>query len=204
MPRLIKRSVLWIIALICSFISLRAYAGEQTVHHRMEIILTPATSELQVTDHIRIPEHARNQHGSTTLDFSLHGDLTITDSQNVRILVRENDRSSNAGRVPLKHYTLTLAPQQTEFTVRYHGKINHALKNPGEEYARSFSYTPGVISDEGVFLANSSHWYPQFEEALVSFRLTIDIPSGWDVISQGALTNEQKTATNQTVTWEET
>ncbi len=204
MPRLIKRSVLWIIALTCSFISLHAYAGEQTVHHRMEIILTPATSELQVTDHIRIPEHARNQNGSTTLDFSLHGDLTITDSQNVRILVRENDRSSNSGQIPLRHYTLTIAPQQKEFTVRYQGKIHHALKNPGEEYARSFSYTPGVISDEGVFLANSSHWYPQFEDALVSFRLTIDIPSGWDVISQGALTNEQKTATNQTVTWEET
>mgnify|MGYP003524901518 CR=1 FL=1 len=204
MPRSINRFALWIITLNCLLISLGASADNQTIHHRMKIILTPATSELQVTDHIRIPAQAMNQNGSTTLDFSLHGGLTITDVQGARITAQKNVESSNSGHVPLKHYTLTLASQQSEFTVHYQGKINHAVQNPGEEYARSFSYTPGVISNDGVFLANSSRWYPQFDDALVSFQLTIEVPSDWNVVSQGTLVNEQKIATNQTVVWEET
>lgn len=203
LPKSLPSSALFIAAFSCLLISIAANASDQTFHHQMEILVRPETSELRVKDHIRLPSHAVNQSRPITLDFSLHRDLTITDIQGAKITAQAID-ATHSSPVPLKTYSVTLAPQQTEITMRYQGKIHHAIQNPGEEYARSFSYTPGVISDEGVFLANSSAWYPQFGDALVSFRLNIEVPLGWDVVSQGALTNEQKTATGQTVIWEET
>ena len=38
---------------------------------------------------------------------------------------------------------------------------------------------------------------------MVSFNLNIQIPAGWDVVSQGTLVNEQKSETTQHVSWEE-
>jgi hypothetical protein len=55
----------------------------------------------------------------------------------------------------------------------------------GEEYARSFHETRGMISPEGVFLAGSSHWYPHVENRLLSFDLELHLPAGWSGMSQG-------------------
>jgi aminopeptidase N len=60
-----------------------------------------------------------------------------------------------------------------------------------------------VISPDGVFLANASAWYPQFGDALVSFQLDIQLPSGWDVVSQGSLLRENGASETQHVVWEE-
>lgn len=39
---------------------------------------------------------------------------------------------------------------------------------------------------------------------MVSFRLDIQVPADWDVVSQGTLVREQKTTATQNVVWEET
>lgn len=203
MRKIKKFSVIWFVIISCMFYSVIASAGDQTFHHQMEITLLPDTAEIRVKDHISVP--AQNQHHKTPiqLDFSLHGDLTVTDAQGAQVTLRQSNAASDARPIPLKHYTLTLPPQQKDVTLYFSGKINHPVQGPGQEYARSFSYTPGVISNEGVFLANSSAWYPQFDDAMVSFRLNIQVPAGWDVVSQGTLVSEQKTPAAQNVIWEE-
>ena len=203
MPKLIKLSMTWSVIIGCMLYSLSVFGSNQIFHHQMEIMLSPDTSEIRVKDHIRVPEHYRDQKTSTQLDFSLHADLTITEVQGAQITAQRSNAASSSRPVPLKHYTLTLPPQQEEFTLHFSGAINHPVQGPGEEYARSFSYTPGVISNEGIFLANSSAWYPQFDDAMVSFRLDIQVPAGWDVVSQGALAREQKTDATRNVVWEE-
>jgi len=205
MKKLIKFSGTWIAIISCMFCSMVALASNQIFHHQMAITLSPDTSGIRVKDHVLVPEHMQDPGAPVQLDFSLHADLTITEVQGAKITLQKSNEASRARPVPLKHYTVTLPPGQKEFTLHFNGKINHPVQGPGQEYARSFSYTPGVISNEGIFLSNSSAWYPQFEdESMVSFRLDIQVPADWDVVSQGTLVREQKTATTQNVVWEET
>ncbi len=175
----------------------------KSFHHQMKITLSPDTSEIQVKDQVRVPERYRNQPTTIQFDFSLHADLAVTEVKGAHISIQESNTALSARPVPLKLYTLTLPPRQETFTLTFNGKIKHAVQGPGLEYARSFSYTPGLISDEGVFLANSTAWYPQFEDAMVSFLLNIQVPADWDVVSQGALVHEQKTEKTHNVIWEE-
>jgi acetylornithine deacetylase/succinyl-diaminopimelate desuccinylase-like protein len=202
MQKLINFSVTWIAITGCMLYSMALSAGNQLFHHQMEVALTPDTSEIRVKDHIVVPHHLQSHKKPIKLDFSLHANLTITEAEGAKITLRKNNVAANSP-VPVKHYTVTLPPQQKEFTVFFNGTINHSVQNPDQEYARSFSYTPGTISNEGIFLANSSSWYPQFDDAMVSFRLDIQIPAGWNAVSQGTLIHEQKTSATQHVIWEE-
>jgi aminopeptidase N len=70
-------------------------------------------------------------------------------------------------------------------SITYEGQIHHALESGGEEYQRSFSQTPGIISEEGTMLSGSTHWVPWFGPDLVTYRLGIELPEGRDAVSQG-------------------
>lgn len=43
----------------------------------------------------------------------------------------------------------------------------------------------GTISEEGVFLAPSSGFYPSADESLMQFESEIHLPAGWDAVSEG-------------------
>ncbi|MEK6685164.1 MAG: signal protein PDZ, partial [Pseudomonadota bacterium] len=116
MPKLIKLSVTWSVIIGCMLYSLSVFGSNQILHHQMEITLSPDTSEIRVKDHIRVPEHYRDQKISIQLDFSLHAGLTITGVQGAQLTMQKSDTVSRSKSVPLKHYTLTLPPQQEEFT----------------------------------------------------------------------------------------
>jgi hypothetical protein len=64
--------------------------------------------------------------------------------------------------------------------------IDHPITRSGEDYARGFAETEGTIQPDGVFLSGRSGWYPRSGDRLVTFDLTVDLPSGWDAISQGS------------------
>ncbi|MBS0586597.1 MAG: M20/M25/M40 family metallo-hydrolase [Proteobacteria bacterium] len=183
--------------------SLLAAASNQTFQHRMEIRLSPDTSEIQVKDQIQIPEHVRNAKEPVQLEFYLHAGLTVSGVQDATLETDANEVALKSRPIAIRHYTVTVPPGRDTFTLQYGGQIHHAVQGPGQEYARSFGSTPGVISPEGVFLASASAWYPQFGDALVSFQLDIQTPPDWDVVSQGTLLRENKTSAAQNVVWEE-
>lgn len=186
------------------FYSMPLLADDQPFHHQMEITLSPATSEIQVKDRIHVPEHVLNQTTATHLEFSLHADLSVVADQGVEVVTRTADAAvTHGGPVSLKRYAVTLPAGQTSFLLTYSGRIHHAVRDPSLEYARSFSYSPGLIAEEGVFLASSTAWYPRFDEGMVSFHLDVQLPAGWDAVSQGKLVREQTTATTRQVAWEE-
>lgn len=191
-----------LVALIVLFVPLQPIKassgvsfGGNVVFHDMDIALLPDRNEIRVKNQIRLPQLKQ-------LKFSLHAHLTIDHVEGGQIALLPSGVVARAP-VPLKHYTLTAAPSAESVTLHYSGKINHAVMEPGQEYARSFSYTPGVISEEGIFLANSTAWYPQFENPMVSFRLNISLPAGWDAVSQGRLINAQQDGAQRAVVWEE-
>ncbi len=43
----------------------------------------------------------------------------------------------------------------------------------------------GTISEEGIFLAPSSGYYPLADESLVEFESEIHLPAGWEAVSEG-------------------
>ena len=184
----------------CILYAIAAHGSARPFQHDMEVSLFPTSSEIQVKNRIDIPERYRHdQDAPVRLEFSLHAALTIDAVEGGEII----QKKGRDAFVPLKHYTMTLPSGQQSVVLHYSGIINHPVQTPGQEYSRSFGSSPGVISDQGVFLASSSAWYPQFTDPMVSFRLRILLPDGWDVVSQGELQEEQLENSTKAVTWAE-
>ena len=100
------------------------------------------------------------------------------------------DRGEAFLRVPVNIYRVEGATPGQELAgeLDYEGTIDHAVQQPGAEYARAFSESPGLIEDRGVYLAASSHWVPQIGDALMTYTLAVELPAGWKSVSQGERT----------------
>jgi aminopeptidase N len=107
--------------------------------------------------------------------------------------------------VPRKKYVLSFAEEPegpVTFTLRYQGKINHPIKQLAQEYARGFSLTPGLITEQGVYLGYATWWTPWFGDALFTFVLTANLPEAWDVVSQGTRTLHEMKEGRRWTRWE--
>ncbi|MGB5602119.1 MAG: M20/M25/M40 family metallo-hydrolase [Gammaproteobacteria bacterium] len=161
-----------------------AHAG---LHHDLEVTLDLDNASIEVRDTLKLPP----DHPSS-LTFSLHPGLQV---QLLNDNAKLTELTSKAGRLLVqsepslgiypRRYRVDLANGDTGFTLHYKGSIAHALQNQGEEYARSFQQTQGIISPQGVFLSGSSVWYPQVDDGLISFDLKVNLPQDWKSMSQG-------------------
>jgi hypothetical protein len=157
------------------------------VHHELDVTLKPDTAAIEVRDTITLPEG----HPSS-LTFALHPALQLQLQDEAAKLTELPARDSShlssmnqsPGIVP-RHYRVDLAPGNNRFTLQYTGSIAHALQSRGEEYARSFQETQGIISPQGVFLSGASVWYPHIDDTLMTFDLKVRLPEAWKSMSQG-------------------
>jgi hypothetical protein len=69
--------------------------------------------------------------------------------------------------------------------VSYSGVIYDTLKVPS--FSREFiaNQTTGLIGEEGVYLSESSTWYPGDTGELTPFSLEVIVPAAFEVVSQG-------------------
>lgn len=104
---------------------------------------------------------------------------------------------------PAQRYRAELPVGQRSFRLEYRGQIYHPISEQGEEYARSFHETPGLIAEEGVFLAGTSLWYPQLSSERISFEVEVTAPAGWISVSQGKRARHEVSADTVTSVWEE-
>ena len=90
-------------------------------------------------------------------------------------------------------YELTLKKSSANsFEITYSGIIKDEIEQSAAEYARGFSETKGIISDNGIYLAGSTYWLPKFEgDILSSFDLEVNIDKEWSIVSQGDRTKNQ-------------
>jgi aminopeptidase N len=154
-----------------------------TLHHDLVVSVDPQRHLIEVQDTISAGGDPLEQ-----VEFVLHSamDVEVTGA-NARLVeltgpARERDAP---GDLEVRRYRLEALRGQQSVTLRYQGRILHELHQQGEEYARSFSETPGMIAPQGVFLAASSVWYPQVPGRLVSFDMRLRLPAGWRGMSQG-------------------
>ncbi len=133
------------------------------VNHDLKIKLQPESHRLEVIDKITlssVPQDAGSFH------FTLHQGLKPEVLDKDTILRKyfgaeadnffNNNPSLQHGNIAMELFEVKLPPGTNQFTLKYEGEIFHPVKEYGEEYARSFSSSPGIISPEGVFLSGSS------------------------------------------------
>jgi len=157
------------------------------VHHDLDVSLQTATAGIEVRDTVTLADGH-----PASLTFALHPALVPQlQGGNARLveLPQESDSRTpamgqSAGDSP-RRYRLDLAHGENSFTLHYTGRIAHALQNQGEEYARSFQETQGIISPQGVFLSGASAWYPRIDDTRLTFDLEVHLPAAWKSMSQG-------------------
>jgi hypothetical protein len=175
-----------------------------TVHHDLVVRIEPAEQRLHVLDRVSFAEvvtadesgayrfilHAGLEPRVTTPGWRLQAQEGPVEAGFLGINATTDTVPEN---VPLEAFLLVPvddAPGPAELA--YGGVIHHELATQGEEYQRSFSETPGIIGERGVFLAGTSFWVPTFGDGLMTFDLEIGgLAPPWDVVSQGRRTRHE-------------
>ncbi|MHC4669976.1 MAG: M20/M25/M40 family metallo-hydrolase [Planctomycetota bacterium] len=161
------------------------------VRHDLVVRLDPARHALEAVDRVDCGAL------KPPLRFRLHGALDVSVEGG-----ELKEVGAPEGPVPLKEYELRPAHGAAPLVLRWRGTIHHPLVAEEQEYARSFSRTPGLISAEGVVLSGATYWVPHFEDALLTFRLSVELAEGWDVVSQGQRIAHGVADGKRHVTWE--
>jgi len=187
------------------------FAGS-IIHHKLKVSIDPAKHYVEALDVITIPA----DQGKSITSFILNGDLNVTsETPGVTITlekagVKADDLGMDredlnlASEFKQNKYSITFANAavgDVSFTLKFSGVINYPIKQIGEEYARGFSQTPGIIDEKGAYLGGSTYWVPWFNENWISFELTTSMPKGWSAVSQGKRTANEVKNDVQTSTW---
>lgn len=173
---MMKQTTLRLLLTLITCVIMATAHASNSIHHSLAIKLDPATSQITAEDTITLPDHLATQ---PYFEFLLHAGLNpISSTHTIETLATPDDSIQH-------HYRVKLNATRQSISLSYSGVINHPISAEGEQYARGFKETPGLIAKEGVFLAGSTLWYPVVPDQLVSFELSIGIPEGWSAISQG-------------------
>ncbi|MCG6963618.1 MAG: M20/M25/M40 family metallo-hydrolase [Acidobacteria bacterium] len=206
--------VLRVLTLLTAACACAPAALAALTHHSLTVALAPADHRIEVVDRITIGTDVRPD-ADGAYRFVLHSGLeprvttsgwTLepTKGEPPADFLGLNATTETAGDVPLAGYRLVGQPGAAQpIEIRYGGIIDHPLATSGQEYQRSFSETPGLIDERGVFLAGSSFWVPELGDDLVTFELEVrDLTPPWDVVSQGARTRHEPAADGtRTTAW---
>ncbi len=189
------------------------YGQVSGIHHKLSAVVQPTKKSIEVTDHITIPAEQAAQE----LTFFLNNSLTVKSaSPGISVsLLKENALSKDLGmdqeapevaaRIKQNKYLLkakVTMGKPLNIILKYGGTIFNPIQQIGEEYARGFSTSPGIIDTQGVYLAGASAWIPFFNENLISFELTVSLPAGWDAVSQGRRTRHELKDNRRITTWD--
>ncbi|MDY0082673.1 MAG: M20/M25/M40 family metallo-hydrolase, partial [Ignavibacteriaceae bacterium] len=174
-------------------------AQNSLIHHELNVVIKPDISFLEVTDEILIDKILVKD----GLQFKLNSALTVEPSEMITKLDYQADAEDigmdidNAGTksdLKLNIYKIKPSPNASgdmKLILKYNGKIESPIKQSKENYARGFSESPGIIWEEGVYLAGSTYWVPYFGEELISFNLTTTAPDNWKTVSVGSRTSDE-------------
>ena len=56
---------------------------------------------------------------------------------------------------------------------------------PGTSVLSRRARPSGHIGPEGVYLSSESQWYPDLDDSLATYDVTITVPDGWAAVTQG-------------------
>ena len=201
------------IILIAVLFSVSVSLSNPLIHHKISATIDPVKHHIDATDLITIPA----AQVKPIINFLLNNNLTvISETPGVKLNLDESDVKAEdfgmdredfnlSSEFKLNKYALTFenkADGDISFKLKYSGTINYPITQLGEEYARGFSQTPGIIDEKGVYLGGSTYWVPWFNNEWISFELTITVPQPWDAVSQGNRTLNEVKNGNHIIRWD--
>jgi len=177
----------------------------QYVHHEINVRIDIQTKSIDATDTIRIPASLK-LNPKDTLGFYLNSNFEVKSMSPSLIISEVKSYVCNStSDVKDKRYIInSINPNQQILIIpiHYSGKITGEIRTGAAEYARGFSEVSGIISDDGVYFANSTEWVPTINDNLFTFNLTTKIDSAWGVISQGKRTRNEKIKDKKIIRYE--
>lgn len=204
------KKIVFLFTLILFTTAIRAGS---TIHHKLSVKVDPAKHSFEAVDQITIPA----AQAKPSMYFLLNGDLNIS-SETPGVVVKLSQEGIKAedfgmdredfhlaSEFKQNKYSITFSNEikgDQTFTLKFSGVINYSIKQIGEEYARGFSQTPGIIDEKGTYLGGSTYWVPWFNANWISFELTTTMPKGWSVVSQGKRTHNELKNEMQTSVWD--
>ncbi|MGA1487754.1 MAG: M20/M25/M40 family metallo-hydrolase [Planctomycetota bacterium] len=207
-PRLRPVLLSVLFALLAALLpSLASGAEGRSVHHDLVATVDPEGGALMVVDTLQGLE------GLEAVSLTLHRELEVA-VQGDAWRIETGAEGGSEGRiginepgvgdgVPLATHRL-VRQGDGPLVLAYSGVITHAVEREGEEYARSFSSTPGIVSPAGVYLGGAAAWIPTVVGAapLFTYDLTVHLPPEWEAVSQGSRTAHRRGADGTQVRWE--
>ncbi|NOY88152.1 MAG: M1 family metallopeptidase [FCB group bacterium] len=109
------------------------------------------------------------------------------------------EKNEHAGMVLFKKQQIGEVP----FLLKYTAEFNEDVKNvrfSNENVGREIA---GTILDQGAYLSPDAYYYPEGNESLAKFKLTVDIPSKWESISDGNRLSSQTKGKRKIQVWED-
>ena len=178
-----RYSTLIIMVLVFTNIQLSC-AQDQFENQEIDAKIDVTASTLDIQNNITLPS-GLFKNSSNSIEFYLNKNLKIGNVNGAKIEKLVNNDTLTNGYV--SKYKLVLDKSKNHnFTINYSGIIKDDIEKSAAEYARGFSETKGVISDNGIYMANSTYWLPTFDKNLLTtFNLKVEINKDWSVVSQG-------------------
>ncbi len=176
-------------------------ASAALLHHELQVHLDPPGRSLAVSDRLTVPL-------GSGVGFALHAGLSPVIDTPGAVLHRVDGPvaagfdAALAFAVPLEWFRVELPAGTDSFVLRYAGEIHHPLSEE-QSYSRGFRQTPGTISVEGVFLSQATVWVPWLGPESLTFDLRVELPPGWDAVSQGGRSERASSETGTRVRWED-
>ncbi|MCA8958970.1 MAG: peptidase M28, partial [Planctomycetes bacterium] len=177
----------WLPTVVFVLLGVSDAAADSPVHFDLSLRLDPPAHRLEVRATVRGSFEGAARfvlHSGLDPECSTAGTtMTAVEESAARRSVLDGSVS-----VPVTEYEVRFEdPAATEFTLRYGGEIHHPIESGGEEYARSFSGSPGLIDERGIVLSTSAAWFPVIGDELMTFELRILSPEPWRTVSEGRL-----------------
>ena len=156
--------------------------------HHLFVHIDPSQHLLKAEDRLQIDIKRGRLY---TLSFLLHPRLKIT-----RVVDQRTGQPLHwseavfPGRAKRWDVSLEKAEETPLLSISYEGPIYDPIVKERELQFVKGDQTLGLISPEGVFLSNATHWYPDRPGSMSTFQIEATIPEPFRIVTQGELVSE--------------
>lgn len=184
--------------LLILFMVMLISAYSQNIFHDIHAVVNIDSQTIEVEDHMTIKKNLYKD--TNEVWFYLGKSFIILNSGEGRAVIEIPSENPKLRKFSVLIPDTSL--DSSTFTMRYRAKISGEFLETESDYARGFSETDGIISENGVYLSGSSLWVPFMEDQLFTFKLTTLIEEGYGVVSQGKRTDNDKINGDQRIVYD--
>jgi hypothetical protein len=178
--------------------------NKELVNHFLKVKINPDSSKIEVRDSIVFTKNLKKEFllNSEFTPVSEDGNISLTklnNNQNSPDVGMDRDNSGSESKLETTKWSIKGADKYA--VISYQGIINKSMDSSDEEYQRGFSQTSGTINKQGTYLAGSTYWVPIFDNSLMVYTLTTELPKDWKNVTTGYRSDDKVVDGKHIDTW---